>query len=83
MNESQHQIVSEDEADFVEFARAGTAVKGEFLCAACGCSVTVCRDLPPCPGCGGELWERSYWKPFGAALAGMSTHRARTQSANA
>jgi len=47
---------------FIEFATAGTATAGEFRCAECGYGAVVHRTLPPCPMCGGEVWEQS---PFG------------------
>lgn len=50
--------------DYVEFARAGTRVKGEFECASCGHRVTTSRALPECAGCGSGLWERASWSPF-------------------
>ena len=58
---------SEDLGDFVLFVSSGMHVKGEFHCAECGYGVTVCRELPRCPMCGGEDWEQSEWSPFGRA----------------
>jgi rubrerythrin len=49
--------------DFVDFWSMGTAAKGEFQCAECGYGVTVNRELPRCPMCGGDLWEASDWTP--------------------
>ena len=46
-----------DEAGFVDFAVAGTEVSGEFRCADCGYGAVVHRALPPCPMCGGDVWE--------------------------
>jgi rubrerythrin len=42
---------------FVDFAAAGTHVSGEFRCADCGYGAVVHRALPPCPMCGGTVWE--------------------------
>jgi hypothetical protein len=50
--------------DFVSFFSTGMQVKGEFHCAGCGYGVTVCRELPTCPMCGGDLWEQTAWSPF-------------------
>jgi hypothetical protein len=55
---------SEDLGDFVLFVSSGMHVKGEFHCADCGYGVTVYRELPRCPMCGGEEWEQSAWSPF-------------------
>jgi hypothetical protein len=46
-----------DERGFVEFEVAGTEVAGEFRCADCGYGAVVRRVLPPCPVCGGMVWE--------------------------
>jgi lipopolysaccharide biosynthesis regulator YciM len=58
---------SEDLGDFVLFVSSGMHVKGEFHCAECGYGVTVYRELPRCPMCGGNEWEQSAWSPFGRA----------------
>jgi rubrerythrin len=42
---------------FVDFAVTGTEVAGEFRCADCGYGAVVHRALPPCPMCGGAVWE--------------------------
>jgi rubrerythrin len=52
--------------EFVEFWSMGTAATGEFHCSECGYGVTVFRELPVCPMCGGESWEQSTWSPFRA-----------------
>jgi len=49
---------------YVDFVSTGMHVKGEFHCAECGYGVTVCRELPTCPMCGGEEWEQTAWSPF-------------------
>jgi rubrerythrin len=46
-----------DESGFVEFSTAGTEASGEFRCSDCGYGVVVQRALPPCPMCGGTVWE--------------------------
>jgi rubredoxin len=55
---------------FVDFRSTGDAVKGEFHCAECGYGVTVYRELPRCPMCGGTTWEQAPWSPFTRAAAG-------------
>ena len=45
------------EVGFVDFAPAGAEGGGEFRCADCGYGVVVQRLLPPCPMCGGTVWE--------------------------
>jgi len=50
--------------DYVEFWATGQPVKGEFHCADCGYGVTIVRELPPCPMCGGKSWEQAAWRPF-------------------
>ncbi|HZT84599.1 MAG TPA: hypothetical protein VE984_04155 [Gaiellaceae bacterium] len=47
-----------DEAGFVDFSDAGTPAAGEFRCTDCGYGAVVQRTLPPCPMCGGTVWER-------------------------
>ena len=47
-----------DDAGFVDFAVTGTAASGEFRCSDCGYGAVVHRALPPCPMCGGTIWER-------------------------
>jgi hypothetical protein len=46
-----------DDTGFVEFAVSGTKVSGEFRCGDCGYGAVVQRVLPPCPMCGGTVWE--------------------------
>jgi hypothetical protein len=55
------------EGGYVVFWPAGQHVKGEFHCAECGYGVTVFRELPVCPMCGGSTWEQSTWSPFSRA----------------
>jgi hypothetical protein len=59
--------------EYVEFVRAGAQVTGSFECTACGNRHMATRYLPPCPECGGGLWERSSWSPFGAQLSELSS----------
>jgi hypothetical protein len=46
-----------DDSGFLEFSVAGTDVSGEFRCSDCGYGAVVQRALPPCPMCGGTVWE--------------------------
>jgi rubrerythrin len=46
-----------DDSGFADFAVTGTGVTGEFRCADCGYGAVVRRALPPCPMCGGTVWE--------------------------
>jgi rubrerythrin len=46
-----------DDFGFVDFSVAGTDVSGEFRCSECGYGAVVRRALPPCPMCGGTVWE--------------------------
>jgi rubrerythrin len=50
--------------EYVEFLSTGEQVKGEFHCSDCGYGVTVHRELPRCPMCGGVSWEQVDWSPF-------------------
>lgn len=49
------------ESGYVDFRAAGTHGAGEFRCADCGYGAIVHRELPPCPMCGGNVWERLDW----------------------
>ena len=66
MEESQFRFSSATAAEdeFVEFWPAGTLVKGQFSCTACGNRVTVHQVLPRCMVCSERLWERVDWSPF-------------------
>jgi rubrerythrin len=46
-----------DESGFVDFSVTGTPASGEFRCTDCGYGAVVQRTLPPCPMCGGTVWE--------------------------
>jgi hypothetical protein len=52
------------DGEYVEFWSTGQPVKGEFHCSECGYGVTIVRELPLCPMCGGTAWEQSPWSPF-------------------
>ena len=57
-NASSAQVeLTLDDSGFVEFAVTGTKVSGEFRCGDCGYGAVVQRALPPCPMCGGTVWE--------------------------
>ena len=71
MYEPQDPVQIEQEDEYVEFARAGTRIVGEFECTGCGYSVTVRGKLPRCPACGEGVWERALWSPFGRTFAGL------------
>jgi hypothetical protein len=47
----------------------GARAKGEFRCMGCGYGVTVYRELPVCPMCRGESWERVAWRPYSRGLS--------------
>jgi rubrerythrin len=49
-----------DDSGFADFAVTGTDVSGEFRCADCGYGAVVRRVLPPCPMCGGTVWESRF-----------------------
>jgi lipopolysaccharide biosynthesis regulator YciM len=46
-----------DDSGFVDFVAAGTQLAGEYRCADCGYGAVVHNELPPCPMCGGAIWE--------------------------
>lgn len=46
-----------DDTGFVDFNVTGTEVSGDFRCTDCGYGAVVQRVLPPCPMCGGTIWE--------------------------
>jgi rubrerythrin len=46
-----------DDSGFVDFVAAGTQLAGEYRCADCGYGAVVHNALPPCPMCGGAIWE--------------------------
>ena len=52
------------DGEYVAFWPAGAPGKGEFSCVACGYGAVVRGELPSCPMCGEQLWERAAWSPF-------------------
>jgi rubrerythrin len=46
-----------DDSGFLEFFSAGAPAAGDFRCPDCGYGAVVNRALPPCPMCGGTVWE--------------------------
>jgi rubrerythrin len=50
-------VLTLDDSGFVDFAVMGTEVSGEYRCSDCGYGAVVHRALPPCPMCGGAVWE--------------------------
>jgi rubrerythrin len=46
-----------DHADYVEFFTTGDAVLGQYTCSECNYGVSIQRELPLCPMCGGTIWE--------------------------
>ena len=71
---SMHEVGvagQESGGDFVDFLAAGAHVKGEYHCAGCGYGVTVYRELPVCPMCGGSEWEQSAWSPLSRARSAL------------
>jgi hypothetical protein len=57
-----------DPDGYVHFWTTGSAVKGEFHCSECSYGVTVYRELPVCPMCGGTSWEQTAWSPLTRSL---------------
>ena len=64
MVEEIHAPEGVDDADFVQFFASGESGKGEYHCSECRYGVTVHRELPVCPMCGGESWEQTAWSPL-------------------
>jgi hypothetical protein len=60
--------------EYVEFWPAGAVTRGLFCCIACGRQVVSAHQLPPCPTCGGGLWEELSTSPFGRSEAAFATH---------
>jgi rubredoxin len=59
----QHPVAG-SEGDYVQLRESGEPAKGSFRCSDCGYGVVVTAALPPCPMCGGVVWEESPWSPF-------------------
>ncbi|HEY7208162.1 MAG TPA: hypothetical protein VH416_07960 [Gaiellaceae bacterium] len=64
----QAQVAAREPAGFVQFWASGDPAKGEYHCSECGYGVTVYRELPVCPMCGGKAWEQTAWSPLTRAL---------------
>ena len=43
---------------YVDFFVMGAVVVGEFRCSECGYGISISRELPLCPMCGGTSWEQ-------------------------
>ena len=59
--------------EFIEFLRAGALARGLYCCVACGRRVVTAYQLPPCPSCGGQVWEELSSSPFGRSGAAFAT----------
>lgn len=46
-----------DDSGFVDLVAAGAELAGEYRCADCGYGAVVHSAPPPCPMCGGAVWE--------------------------
>ena len=49
--------VQVDDSVLVDYASTETDGSREFRCTDCGYGAIIRRGLPPCPMCGGSLWE--------------------------
>lgn len=67
----EERVAGFEVGDFVEFRETGESVKGAYRCTGCGYGVAVTSALPPCPMCGGAVWEESASSPFGRAVDGL------------
>jgi hypothetical protein len=81
MRESQHYPLEAktDDAEFVEFVRAGERAAGDFECVACGYIDVVRAELRSCPVCGSLLWERSSRTPFATVFSDLGRRLALAQ----
>jgi rRNA maturation endonuclease Nob1 len=52
-----------EQVDYVEFFATGDAVDGRYRCSDCSYGVSVHRELPLCPMCGGRVWEQLFEQP--------------------
>jgi len=50
--------VQEQQIDFVEFFTTGDPAIGRYQCSECSYGVSIQRELPLCPMCGGTVWEQ-------------------------
>jgi rubrerythrin len=62
------RVVESEPSGYVRFWVSGEPAKGEYHCSECGYGVTVYRELPTCPMCGGKAWEQTTWSPLTRAL---------------
>ena len=46
-----------DDSSFMNFVASGAQTAGDYRCADCGYGAVVHSVLPPCPMCGGTIWE--------------------------
>jgi hypothetical protein len=64
--EALRTLAGADRVDeYVEFLSVGALATGVFSCVACGRTVVSLYQLPPCPSCGGTIWEDPATSPFG------------------
>jgi hypothetical protein len=63
----------------VRVRRGDITGRRELRCAGCGYGVSVTGEPPPCPMCGGMLWDPAPWRPF-TALAAPAGLEARSGS---
>jgi len=49
--------VQEQRADLVEIFTTGDPVAGRYQCSQCSYGISIQRELPLCPMCGGTVWE--------------------------
>jgi rubrerythrin len=62
------RLTADAHAGVPDVVSAGERAVGEYHCADCGYGVTVRRELPVCPMCGGAIWEAASWSPPSGAL---------------
>jgi hypothetical protein len=53
----------QEQPDYVEFFSTGDFVIGRYQCSECSYGVSVQRELPRCPMCGGDVWEELLEQP--------------------
>jgi hypothetical protein len=53
----------DDRTDFVEFVSTGEPGSGAYRCAECRYGICLRGELPPCPMCGGTVWEATGTAP--------------------
>jgi rubredoxin len=52
-----NDAVQEQQIDLVEFFTTGDQAFGRYRCSDCRYGVSIQRELPLCPMCGGTSWE--------------------------